>query len=88
MEPIDFYKMSGSGNDFIIIDNRNRVVDETDLSDFVTKVCRRKLSVGADGLILIEETDAVDFKWQFFSRTAAAPRCAETAPDVPRGLHT
>ena len=67
MEPIDFYKMSGSGNDFIIIDNRNRVVDETDLSDFVTKVCRRKLSVGADGFILIEETDAVDFKWQFFN---------------------
>ena len=67
MEPIDFFKMSGSGNDFIIIDNRNRVVDETDLSDFVSKVCRRKLSVGADGFILIEETDAVDFKWQFFN---------------------
>jgi diaminopimelate epimerase len=74
MEPIDFYKMSGSGNDFIIIDNRNRVVDETDLSDFVTKVCRRKLSVGADGLILIEETDAVDFKWQFFNSDGS---CAE-----------
>ncbi len=67
MEPIDFFKMSGSGNDFIIIDNRNRVVDEIDLSDFVTKVCRRKLSVGADGFILIEETDDVDFKWQFFN---------------------
>ena len=60
MEPIDFFKMSGSGNDFIIIDNRNRVVDETHLSDFVTKVCRRKLSVGADGFILIENTDAAD----------------------------
>jgi diaminopimelate epimerase len=67
MEPIDFFKMSGSGNDFIVIDNRNRVVDETDLADFITKVCRRKLSVGADGFILIEETDAVDFKWQFFN---------------------
>ncbi|MBC8431802.1 MAG: diaminopimelate epimerase [Desulfobacterales bacterium] len=74
MEPIDFFKMSGSGNDFIIIDNRNRVVDEADLSDFVTKVCRRKLSVGADGLILIEESDAVDFKWQFFNSDGS---CAE-----------
>lgn len=67
MEPIDFFKMSGSGNDFIIIDNRHRVVDETDLSNFITKVCRRKLSVGADGFILIEDTDTVDFKWRFFN---------------------
>jgi diaminopimelate epimerase len=67
MEPIDFFKMSGSGNDFIVIDNRNRVVDETDLADFIIKVCRRKLSVGADGFILIEKTDTVDFKWRFFN---------------------
>ncbi len=67
MEKIDFYKMSGSGNDFIIIDNRNMVVNEAGLTNFVASVCRRKMSVGADGLILIENADAVDFKWRFFN---------------------
>ena len=38
MKKIDFYKMSGSGNDFIIIDNRNKVIGETDLSNFVARL--------------------------------------------------
>lgn len=59
--------MSGSGNDFIIIDNRNKVVNENDLHNFIAKVCRRKMSVGADGFILIEESDSVDFRWRFFN---------------------
>lgn len=67
MKDIEFYKMSGAGNDFIIIDNRNQVVDETDLVGFIAKVCRRKFSVGADGLILVESSDKVDFKWRFYN---------------------
>lgn len=59
--------MSGSGNDFIIIDNRNNVVDVKDLKSFITKVCARRMSVGADGFILIENDDSADFKWQFFN---------------------
>ena len=49
MNPIHFYKMSGCGNDFIIIDNRSQVIEENDLSAFIVDVCRRKMSVGADG---------------------------------------
>ncbi len=67
MKKINFYKMSGSGNDFIIIDNRNNVVEERNLSDFISSVCRRKMSVGADGLILIENAENSDFKWRFFN---------------------
>ena len=80
MDQITFYKMSGSGNDFIIIDNRNRVVDENDLQDFIAKVCRRKMSVGADGLILVEESENVDFKWRFFnSDGSTAEMCGNGA---------
>jgi diaminopimelate epimerase len=80
MENIDFYKMSGSGNDFIIIDNRKRIVDEAGLMNFVANVCRRKMSVGADGLILIESADAVDFKWRFFnSDGSVAEMCGNGA---------
>ncbi|MDM8523312.1 diaminopimelate epimerase [Desulfococcaceae bacterium HSG8] len=62
-----FYKLSGSGNDFIIIDNRNREIAEKQLPEFIASVCRRKMSVGADGLILIENSDTADFKWRFFN---------------------
>ncbi len=67
MSRITFYKFSGCGNDFIIIDNRTNVVADTDLSGFVSKICRRKMSVGADGLILIENSDTADFRWRFFN---------------------
>ena len=67
MDTIPFYKMSGAGNDFIIIDNRWGVVGEEGLSDWIERICRRKLSVGADGLILIEEAEAADFRWRFFN---------------------
>jgi diaminopimelate epimerase len=67
MKPIPFYKMSGSGNDFIIIDNRVSLVPEAHLAALIKGACRRKLSVGADGLILIEPSASVDFKWRFFN---------------------
>jgi len=64
---IEFYKMSGSGNDFIIIDNRDLSLDVGDLPAFARRICERKISVGADGLLLIEPSKTVDFKWQFFN---------------------
>jgi diaminopimelate epimerase len=67
MNPIPFYKMSGAGNDFIIIDNRDGKVKDTNLTDFISAVCRRKMSVGADGLILIETAETCDFRWRFFN---------------------
>lgn len=67
MDTLPFFKMSGSGNDFIIIDNRCAIMPVDDLSGFAAKVCRRGLSVGADGLILIEPSQQVDFKWRFFN---------------------
>ena len=67
MNSIAFSKMSGSGNDFIVIDNRNQCVGDIDMSQFITSVCRRKMSVGADGLILIEPSDKADFRWRFYN---------------------
>jgi len=64
---IPFYKMSGSGNDFIIIDNRQPKFDEADLSRLIVGACRRKMSAGADGLILVEDAQGVDFKWRFYN---------------------
>ena len=67
MAKIPFYKMTGCGNDFIIIDNRRKILDADKLGDLVQKVCAHKLSAGADGLILIEPSEKVNFKWRFFN---------------------
>ena len=64
---IEFYKMSGSGNDFILIDNRDGLLAVGNIVEFVKRVCTRKVSVGADGLIVIERSDRVDFRWRFFN---------------------
>lgn len=59
--------MSGTGNDFIIIDHRRPFLRQSDLPAFARAVCTRKFSVGADGLILIEAATGADFQWQFFN---------------------
>ena len=80
--------MSGSGNDFIIIDNRDNVVEEKNLTKFITSVCRRKMSVGADGLILIENAENVDFKWRFYNSDGSrAEMCGNGARCAARFAH-
>ncbi len=65
--PIPFTKLSGTGNDFIIIDHRESFIPEADQSEFARLVCRRRFSVGADGLILIENSETADFRWRFYN---------------------
>ena len=65
--PIAFEKMSGAGNDFVIIDNRSLRIPRAEQPDLARKVCRRMFSVGADGLIFIEESTAADFGWNFYN---------------------
>ncbi|MCF8068512.1 MAG: diaminopimelate epimerase [Desulfobacterales bacterium] len=85
MKHIPFYKMSGSGNDFIIIDNRNGIVDEASLQDIIVGACRRKMSVGADGFILVEDSANADFKWRFFNADGSvAEMCGNGARCVAR----
>jgi diaminopimelate epimerase len=67
MEPIAFWKMNGSGNDFIIIDNRDRKVTDEEMPLLVVQCCRRRESVGADGVIFVTESDRYDFAWRFYN---------------------
>jgi diaminopimelate epimerase len=65
--PLPFVKMSGTGNDFILIDHRKSRLTREVMPEFARLICRRRFSVGADGLILIEDSDQADFKWLFFN---------------------
>jgi diaminopimelate epimerase len=80
MDQVPFAKMSGSGNDFILIDNRSRVLQESKIAAFIAGVCRRRLSAGADGVILIEASETADFRWRFFNSDASpAEMCGNGA---------
>jgi len=87
MEMIPFTKMNGCGNDFILIDNRSGRV-AADPADLARRVCRRKLSVGADGLILIEDAAGFDFQWQFYNSDGSrAEMCGNGARCAARYAH-
>jgi diaminopimelate epimerase len=65
--PISFTKMSGTGNDFIVMDHRQPLIAVSEQPDFARKICRRMFSIGADGLILIEKSGTADFSWRFYN---------------------
>jgi len=69
LAPIDFMKLHGSGNDFVVIDNRRGILAESRLSEFSELVSRRARSIGADGVVLIENTiePDTDFRWRYFN---------------------
>lgn len=68
--PVPFTKMNGSGNDFVVIDNRAGVIAPGILPDFARAVCRRGLGVGADGVVVINAAlpdSSVDFRWRYIN---------------------
>jgi diaminopimelate epimerase len=59
--------MHGIGNDYIVIDNRNKKLGENIIVNFAKQVCQRKFSVGADGLLLVCNSNVADVKMRIFN---------------------
>lgn len=62
---IEFYKFEGSGNDFIIIDNRKLQINLSNAQ--IQKLCDRKFGIGADGLLIYSESREFDFNMTYFN---------------------
>ncbi len=78
--PIAITKMSGAGNDFIVIDHRSGFISGTYQPQFAQLICRHSFSVGADGLILIEDSETEDFSWRFYNKDGSvAEMCGNGA---------
>lgn len=65
--------MSGTGNDFVVIDHRDGFIPVDLQAELTRKVCRRMFSAGADGIILIENSDNADFRWRFYNNDGSIP---------------
>ena len=63
---IDFYKYQGTGNDFVIIDNRDNIFPKHD-NTFIKDLCNRNFGIGADGLMLLENSVSSDFNMIYYN---------------------
>lgn len=70
---LKFYKYQGTGNDFILIDNRNKKFRKDE--GIIPKLCNRRFGVGADGLMLLEHHDAADFKMIYYNADGTQSLC-------------
>lgn len=69
---MEFYKLSGAGNDFIVLSNMNGAICRDSYSELARALCRRRLSIGADGLMVLEPSHTADFRMAFFNADGSA----------------
>ena len=63
---IIFYKYQGTGNDFVVLDNRNKIYDVLK-TEQVRFLCDRRFGIGADGLMFLNDSEEYDFEMKYFN---------------------
>ena len=62
-----FWKLHGIGNDFVAIDGREDGIDPDNYGDYAKRACHRKFSVGADGLLVVKNSDVADVEMVYYN---------------------
>ena len=77
---IEFVKMSGAGNDFIVFDNMDSSLDAVITPGLIRNLCARGLSVGADGLLEMKSDPGYAFRMKYYnSNGKSAGMCGNGA---------
>lgn len=76
-----FWKLSGAGNDFICFDNREKAIPSMRMTNLAIELCRRGVSIGADGVLFIEPSQKADFTMRIFNGDGSE---AETCGNASR----
>ncbi len=63
---VRFVKMNAGGNDFVVLDNRDKRLPQ-ELSELAERVCRRKFNIGADGILVLENSRAHSFRMIYYN---------------------
>jgi len=63
---VSFFKYQGTGNDFIVIDNRDLTFPKNNYT-LIQKICHRQFGIGADGLMLLEKSEKSHFKMTYYN---------------------
>ena len=80
-----FYKMSGSGNDFIVFDSRDGDVDDLSTPAVIRRLCERRQGVGADGVVILEPSPRADVLMKYFNSDGSrGAMCGNAALCVTR----
>jgi diaminopimelate epimerase len=66
MTTINFTKMNGAGNDFILIDSRKNVAFQLS-EELIQQICDRRKGIGADGILFVEPSNLHDFKLTYYN---------------------
>ena len=75
---LSFYKYQGTGNDFVMIDNRTKIFPKDEINK-ILQISDRHFGIGADGIILIENDDNFDFKMIYFNADGSQTFCGNGA---------
>jgi len=62
-----FWKMHGLGNDYVVIDNRDAKISDREADELALKLCKRRFSVGADGVLYVSNSNVADVKMRIFN---------------------
>jgi diaminopimelate epimerase len=65
MKKIPFAKLTGAGNDFVLIDNRSGIIRAP--NSLAKRLCDRRFGIGADGLILLEKSRVADYRMKYYN---------------------
>jgi len=80
MRELSFFKMSGSGNDFVVVDVRTHQIPQLTEAETIRALCARGTGIGADGLVLLEAAPEVDFRMAYYNADGSrASMCGNAA---------